>query len=874
MDEEIEYENPPYSEVSALEDIQMWSEDKPMWLRDALRRLLFSNELSELDIKELEQICLGEIDESSPFAKKHIAPQRLVSNPVSITRLRDLVGVNALANGQSLSFEHNGLTIVYGDNGSGKSGYVRVLKNACRSRDKKTTILRDINLDEDIPQSAYIDFKVGDEDKIYSWNPENGQHKDLAAVSIFDSFSANIHVENSNTVAYEPFAMGLLYRLGLICDIIDNRLAESIANLTNQTPNAIKNKSLSRDTEAGLFLRNLSAESKEKELDALTCLSGEEKNRLSVLENDLAQDPTKVVEKLKMKIRIFDSLYSKLKHQLTAIENESLIKLNTLISDQETKSKAAIIASESLFREVPLKGIGSDVWRALWEAARKYSDDVAYPGRKFPSPVDNEHCVLCHQPLGKNIQERLMSFETFVKGEAQNVADEAIKELKRYKQHLNSARMSMTDIRNFVTLLESDFYEIETAQKVRCVSLKSAWRLRKLLSGEVVSGDLPSIPSEELNILRNDFEHRITALASSLESEERKSLVSECRELKDRLSLSEIASDIRAEIKRKKEIATISVAREACGSVIKRKITNKNKKLSEKLVTDALMKRFEREVNKLKIGTMPIELRKVRDRDFQSFFRINLVNIPDKPVGMILSEGEYRCVALAAFLAELVTSRDYSGIVFDDPMSSLDHVYRKRVAGRLVEEAQHRQVIVFTHDLTFLFELQRAKENLNVALHFQNVYRQQSKPGYIRNDIPNDAKSAWLMADDLRSELKNVRGNFDNWREVRRSVYAKGIIGNLRIGWENGLAYFIQPVMSRFDRKVNVSSISMLEILNEEDVALVLSAQTRLSEDLHSSPETINPSEVTHADLSSELNKLRNWLQSIKTRRQKLIRAS
>ncbi len=82
---------------------------------------------------------------------------------MTITGLRDLVGVNALANDQALTFHAGGLTIVYGDNGSGKSGFVRVLKNACRSRDDKTSILRNVNATNDVPQSARIDFEVNGE---------------------------------------------------------------------------------------------------------------------------------------------------------------------------------------------------------------------------------------------------------------------------------------------------------------------------------------------------------------------------------------------------------------------------------------------------------------------------------------------------------------------------------------------------------------------------------------------------------------------------------------------------------------------------------------------------------------------------------------
>jgi wobble nucleotide-excising tRNase len=70
-----------------------------------------------------------------------------------------------------------------------------------------------------------------------------------------------------------------------------------------------------------------------------------------------------------------------------------------------------------------------------------------------------------------------------------------------------------------------------------------------------------------------------------------------------------------------------------------------------------------------------------------------------------LSEGEKTCVALAAFLTELATAQHASALVFDDPVSSLDHRWRSSVAKRLVDEAKKRQVIVFTHDLVFVNDL-------------------------------------------------------------------------------------------------------------------------------------------------------------------------
>ena len=856
----------PYTETAALTDILEWSKQRPEWVRDALRRLMVGGELSDQDFDELEEICLGNGGNGFPLADEHIAPQRLAGKPVAITGLRDPVGVNALASGQGLTFAASGLTVVYGDNGSGKSGFVRVLKSACRSRDEKTAILRDVNAADEVPQSAHIDFEVAGRAETYDWHPEHGDHADLPAVSIFDARSANTHVQKTNNVAYVPFAMGLLDRLGQVCDELRRRVNEKIDELASQTPVAIKKPSLNEDTAAGAFLHGLSAKSSPAEVDLIVTLDDEEMSRFSSLDADLAQDPVKAAERLRARGARLDSLMGTLNRLVGTAEAGKFGDLRRLESGAKAASEASRLASDSLFREAPLPGVGSDAWRRLWEAARHYSDEVAYPDRMFPAAVEDERCVLCQQPLEDDARRRQDSFETFVKGAAQQAAGDAARELEDFRRDITDARMSVGDILALVTLLKTELDRPAIASEVRRSALIAAWRLRALIAGKEEPVAQVPVPTGGLEALRKDLSDRAKALSGDADSPERRALVSAHRELKDRLALAAIAEDVRAEIERQVEIAALRKAEKTCGTGTKRLITTKNKDLSEKLVTDALRGRFAREVEKLHIGSMPIELRKVRDRDAQSFFRVSLVDKPSEPIGEILSEGEHRCVALAAFLAELVTSRDYSGIVFDDPMSSLDHKYRRRVAKRLVEEAAHRQVIVFTHDLTFLFDLQRETGAAEEDIHYQNVHRVQSKPGHVSDDLPIDTKAAWPMAEALRSELKAVRGDFDQWPEARRSVFADGVIGKLRKAWEQGIADMLQPVMSRFNSQIKGSSLHKLAIINDDDVIAVRSARARLSEDLHASPETINPAETTHGELLEELKKLEAWLKDVKER--------
>jgi hypothetical protein len=364
------------------------------------------------------------------------------------------------------------------------------------------------------------------------------------------------------------------------------------------------------------------------------------------------------------------------------------------------------------------------------------------------------------------------------------------------------------------------------------------------------------LPQEALSALALDLVIRAGRLSADQSSPEYLALVKELAELKDRQALGFLLPDIKAEIARRKQMLIIELASK---DTAKRAVTNKNKELSDKLVTNALRGRFAREIEKLKLSRMPVELRKIKDQNAMSYFQVCLVEKPSEPVGKIFSEGEHRCVALAAFLAELVTSKQYSGIVFDDPMSSLDHIHRKAVAARLVEEAQHRQVIVFTHDLAFLFELRREAETANRPIAYQTVCRRQNRPGYVEAELPMKAKSAVQLANAIRSELKEAKPHFDGWPDAKRTIFCKGVIG---------IADSLFPVLGRFDNTIKGNSLFKLAVLDEEDVKTVTSARGRLSDGLHVSAETLNPETVSHADLLNEVKALETWLNSI-TRRQK-----
>ena len=263
------------TEAQAFEAILQWSLDRPAWQRDALRRLVMNGRLDETDIQELTAVCCDKA-KSVPLAKEDLKSVGASGEPISLVRIAAPTGINALPDDQSLDFSKVGLSIIYGDNGSGKSGYVRILKHACRTRDGQTSIRRDVEDTTVTPQSAIIAFaRAGVEDS-HSWTPGAATHAELPSVSIFDTRSANIHVEKTNAVAYIPEPMQVLEALAAACDTIKGNIDRQIAQRRSQTPHVLSAPALSRDTAAGAFVFNLSARSSISQLELLAKLSEED----------------------------------------------------------------------------------------------------------------------------------------------------------------------------------------------------------------------------------------------------------------------------------------------------------------------------------------------------------------------------------------------------------------------------------------------------------------------------------------------------------------------------------------------------------------------------------------------------------------------
>ena len=131
---------PVVAQKTVLEAILDWSVDRPAWQRDALRRIIAKGRLTVNDFDELVELCkIGRGGQAAelkalPLEKGHLPANPGQGEAVTLISVADVDGANNLAPAQTLAFEPKGITVIYGDNGAGKSGYARILKRACRAR--------------------------------------------------------------------------------------------------------------------------------------------------------------------------------------------------------------------------------------------------------------------------------------------------------------------------------------------------------------------------------------------------------------------------------------------------------------------------------------------------------------------------------------------------------------------------------------------------------------------------------------------------------------------------------------------------------------------------------------------------------------------
>lgn len=854
-----------------LQEILKWAEGLPPWQSDAIARLLAKPTMTIDDLEDSFALLKSEhgIPDSKNRTPKQLTADQIPapiqdSTHVVLLAMKNMRHVNAIADNQRLPFGESGLTVVYGDNGSGKSGYSRVLKRACRARDQMEAIHPNANLATGKTNVAEADFEIAVNGVVQDVHWINGTTPppELSSFAIFDSRCARAYLDNEDDFSYLPYGLDVFEGLAKVCrhlkTMIEAEQMKFAADLTAFAP-------LEGETAVGKLIAALSAKTKTAQIEALATLTPEELAHHAEVNKSLKEkDPKERAAQLRLCARRIATIAANAKSKGAQIDQAVVAKLRVIADRFRTAQAAAALAAKQFNDgENLLAGTGGEAWRELYDAARKFALE-SHPDKTFPELGADAPCPLCQQPLAEGAS-RLLRFEAFIQQEAEKTSqtrrEELAVEWKSLVAHvllLNLDDITHGEIAALDPQLAADVRAFEQALADRREAIKAA-----VVSHQWDGTDIELVnPTARLQALVDKLNTEAETLEKASDEEARAALQKQFGELDSRVRLSQVKEAVITAVSRLNHQAKL---KQCLSAVRTNAISLKSSEMTEKVVSKELAEALNRGFKALGVDALRVSLQSRSDKG-KALHKLRLELPQSRSPGDILSEGEQRAIAIGSFLAEVDLSGAKSGIVFDDPVSSLDHRRRERVAKRLAAEAEHRQVIVFTHDIYFLCILAEAAESAGVPIVTQSLTRRTEGYGVADPELPFEGKSAVKRIGALKAHHQFIAKLHKDGEEQEHRRQTVDAYFRLRMTWERAVEEaLLRKVILRFRKGVETQRLAEV-VVDDSDYSQVNAGMTKCSNYAHDKALMGGVDVPEPDELLEDIMALEGWRDQIEKR--------
>lgn len=863
--------------MSILDEIVSWSSDLPTWQADVVRRLFLQHELSEEELQEVLAILKvqhGFEDTSAvdaiPLSQDHIPQLQQGTGANALLRVRNLKNVNAIASDTSLDFGEQGITVIYGDNGSGKSGYTRMFKNACRSRDNERVLpdLSAAQVSEEIPESIFTIDKAGVETDL-TWKENEASPIELSTIAIFDAKCARLYLDKEDDYAFVPYGLDIFPRL---VDVVKALKVK----ITSEGTSIDADMSTFSDIQAlnpaiGASLSRIGGDLTRTEVEEIASFSPEQAERLTVLEKHLSEsDPSKRLVELKQTRGRLVSFMNKISLAEDKFAGNKVDLVNRLSEAFWVAKEASDLAATNFASgDSLLAGTGGEAWKALFESARTFSTE-SHPHCQFPEFHDADSCPLCQQPLTTDGIDRMKRFNDFLGADAE-------RNLLAARKNLNAQYGPMLKSPVNFQLEEEALNEIETLHpglKSKVIQQQSELeRYRVSIEAAAKSRDWVALTSAPITIVP-DFDSIETALNADIQAltvvandQQRHSMVTELNVLKGSKNLSE-----RKELLLRKfdNFQILKKLRSALSQLDHGMISRKATQISQTYISGELENTLNSEFQSLRLSNARVKL-KSRSTDGKTLHKLILDLPQSSKIGDVLSDGEQRAISIASFLAEVSIQEHNGTIVFDDPVSSLDHKNRDAIARRLVSEGSSRQVVIFSHDLYFINLLISFANHSGVAVTTRRLSRTSQGYGVPSEHLPFQGQNTKQRIGKLKSDHQGIealhnRNEEDDCYRLTREAYR-----DLRDTWERAVEEVLfKCVVERFNKGVSTQRLNTVTV-EDSDFEAIDGGMTKASNFSHDNAQTIGITIPLPDELLADIESLDAWRNEV-IGREKTIR--
>jgi energy-coupling factor transporter ATP-binding protein EcfA2 len=857
--------------MSIYNEILYWSNNKPEFLKDSLRRIISSTELTQTDIDELVLLVKKECGDSSvtlnpnPIASAHI-PTLISSGAVypKLLSIKDPINICALHDQGHLQFPNNGLTVVYGNNGSGKSSYSRILKKLCWSRNSNVELKKNVFAPSTSQQKVDFIIEINGTSSPFQWHENSPTHPSLSSIFVFDNECGNVYVNNENPTQYKPIGIDILERLIPALSNIFEKLNSEIATCNVQKPSL--DKAL-LGTTTGQWYANIESLTR-NEIETYIQFGQTETDRkqelFTLINSQNPQQNIQNLNSLKARIENYTQQFKSIEERFNEPSIQDIQRLRTRY---EGIKQAYDLASNELNGINTIEGFGSNPWRTLWDAAKNFANSNGMSdGENFPSDSSLDSCVLCQQDLNEDAKQRLLVFNKFVLNDVSTQLNSVQTEIEQKSTDLNS--LVVAPLENFKELVQyiSDFQIQYEAFHQSVITSKTAI-INHLRQGG------------ELNVTLNSFSSNIEALLPTITIQieqnnqllnNRNTLIAEYNDLLSKEFLFNNKPSILQyfdEYKLKKWIGV-------CQAKLN---INVSRKIGEIMEDQAISLQHQEFLGHLNYFSpelaSKVVISKTRTSQGNTFQRCELGGI-SHTIESVLSEGEKKVIAISNFLADCTIDNKKNSIVFDDPVTSLDMDYRELIAHKIVELSQDRQIIVLTHDLSFLRLMIDTHKSLTSAdCHIIGIDKVSGISGVVTDEIPYLAKNVDERVDSIRRILREhdaLNITDAHGRETKLDSARKRFRMLLERSVEEVLA---NKTYERFSKNIHFKKgyLSSFIVVEQSDIDILLGLFGKYSVTEHDGGTTTIPQLPTKNVIEQDIRDYMDWKNNFKAKHRTFV---
>ena len=703
-------------------EVKEFADALPYWAKYLAEKILSGNIISDNVIDTSYSFLLEELNLKEETEKPEIEINYNSANAgnyksdLLLTKLENVEGVNALTENQTIDFSSN-LTIVYGANGSGKSGYARLLKKAFYSKAPED-ILQNVHLESGHkPVNAKFNFKSNNVNiPLLFSQKDNAEFEQFA---VFDGKGLFKQLAERNEFEFRPAGLSFFAEYSSAVIRVEQKLDADIA--TKNSGNTANDLSdlFDGESEIKTTVQNLNAQTNIDDLYKYTPFSDEDKagKEQTQIQYDEFLLASKGKEKELKSLEAIKKQFGENKASIEILnkyfEGEYLNKIKSAITDCLTKEAKAKAEGIENFNTDKIEGIGTAEWKNFIVTAEAFAKKQKPENTVYPENGDN--CLLCQQPLSEDAEKLITNYWQFIKSVAEENVRKAQEALEKVKQAFEKLNFDLFPDENTLTIWLTEKYPNElkvfkqklSEQKaiaqniVSDIDNKTANNRTEIKISTEQHANIETTIDESIKVLKEDEQ------AKQLEKlQKAKTLLEHKEKFNTHFSKFETYVNKQAWLKKAGK-----------ANFAKRKITDTEKALSEKYFNKKYIDIFNEECLKLN-GNFGIDINHTGSAG-KSYRQLKLKG---RNPNAVLSEGEQKVIAIADFLAEMQLSEVNRGIIFDDPVTSLDNDRKKQIAERLAYQATSKQVIIFTHDLVFFYHIKNFSRKYLVGINNSFVH--------------------------------------------------------------------------------------------------------------------------------------------------------